>query len=138
MKLKNRIMSWLLSPGAYALWHSMGNPEEWMWDQENERFYNKSAQLYVRMRLWWTEGPPFPLLLIPPITIVALFLWAAWPFVWFTCYSYEDGIGWIDRNLIAGRAMRLRGKLMRRDYKSKKQKQNTAIFTKLTVNQVAE
>lgn len=29
MKLRNRIMSWILSPGAYAVWHALGAPEEW-------------------------------------------------------------------------------------------------------------
>lgn len=29
MKLKNRIMSWILAPGAYLVWHALGNLEEW-------------------------------------------------------------------------------------------------------------
>lgn len=138
MKLKNRIMSWILSPGAYALWHSMGNPEEWKWHGDREAFYNDSARLWVKMTLWWTEGPPFPVLLIPPMSIIAVVLWILWPFVWFYCDGYQEGIGWIDRNLIAGRAMRLRSKLIKRDFASKKLKHNRDIFTKLTVNQVAE
>jgi hypothetical protein len=29
LPMKNRVMSWLLSPGAYAVWRALQNPEEW-------------------------------------------------------------------------------------------------------------
>jgi hypothetical protein len=138
IKLRNRIMSWILSPGAFALWHSMGNPDEWKWDVDNSRLLNDRACLYVKVQLWW-ELAPTPLLVVPPFCFVLTpICWMLWPFIGFWCYNYEDGIGWFDRNVIAGRAMRLRTKLMKRDRVSKKQRQNSAIFTKLTVNQVAE
>ena len=30
MKLKNRVMSWILSPGAYAVWMALGVREDWV------------------------------------------------------------------------------------------------------------
>lgn len=54
MKLKNRVMKTLMSPGTYVVWHALGNPEEW---------YRKEYTLVHKPTSWemWVgdSGPWF-------------------------------------------------------------------------------
>lgn len=132
MKLHNRIMSWLLSPGAYAAWHAMSNPEEWIWDEENDTIDHKTG-VFFWVKRWWNIAPA-PLMWIPPFCFFTVpMMWALWP-VFLDAYGeYRGAIGYFERHLIAGRAARLRDKLRKKN--NVRRKRNQAVFTKLTVNQ---
>ena len=134
MKLKNRIMSWVLSPGAYALWHSMGSPDEWVWHAyKDPLFEHKTTQLCVRMDLWWKM--PVPCYLFPPLWIVVVLVWAFWPNAGFYVVDHDAAIGPIDAQLIAGRMMRLRKRLLYLERTKNKRAANLAVFKRLTVNE---
>lgn len=136
MKLKNRLMAGLLSPGAYALWHSMGNPEEWEWrDCKEPYFRHKGSHLVVRMDLWWRL--PLPCYVFPFLWWVPLASWALHP-IWIHCVDQEAGLGLCDRFLIAGRASRLRGRITRHLKAQQKRKSNSNILAALTVNEVVK
>ena len=137
MKLKNRIMAALLSPGAYALWHSMGNPEEWEWrdDGKEPYFRHKGSHLKVCMDLWWRI--PGPCYLFPFLWWIPLLSWAFNP-IWIYCVDQDEGLGICDRFLIAGRAARLRGRIIRHLKNQQRRKSNSNILAALTVNEVSK
>lgn len=126
MKIKNRIMSWVLSPGAYAVWHALGNSEEW--EVEAERLKHKRADVRLFVLNCYHEDAPPAVVAFPVTCIVSGFL--------FDCAGKDKGaIGYLERHLIAPRAYRVMRQLARVGDRRKK---NRNVFTKLTVNQVAE
>lgn len=110
MKLKNRIMSWILSPGAYAVWHALGAPEEWLADPHTLRHCATGVQL-------WTSSGPF-------------FLDAHYD----GQLSSPGAIGYFERYLLWPRAWRAR-RVLRRKLVSARKQANMDIFKKLTVNE---
>lgn len=142
MKLSNRIMSWILSPGAYAVWHAAGNPEEWKWDKDSECVEHKTNG--VRVLAINNTDPSLPWLFTVPIAfVIASFL--------VDCEApYRGAIGHFERHLIAGRIYRLRNRLrreqsgpgfwktLRENHRKKRAlrlERNRQVFSKLTVNQ---
>ena len=116
MKIKNYIMSKILSPGAYAVWHSLGNPEEWG-DPSRHTLPHQSGAVNLDVS------------------------YGASRFYQFLCGGFEfDDIerpflGWFERHLVYPRALRM---LRRRDKlarMSERKKRNLAVFIKLTVNE---
>jgi hypothetical protein len=85
------------------------------------------------MDLWWQI--PAPCYLFPPLWIIVVLVWAFWPCFGFYCVGHDEAIGPIDAQLIAGRAMRLRKRLLFLKRTSSKREANLAVFTKLTVNE---
>lgn len=125
MKLKNRIMSWLLSPGAYAVWHSLGSPEEWEYFHDRDYIRHKTTE--VKLKLLNEESVEMPYWIAGFITFLAGSFFV-------DCHEpYEGTIGYFERHLIAGRAARTRNKL-RKLRKARKQR-NMALFSKLMVNE---
>ena len=122
MKLKNRIMSWILSPGAYALWHSMGNPEEW----------ERSGTSYMhKQHRWISFDAPYGE--IPPIICGALIcIIGSFAFD----LNNRHAIGLFERHLIAGRGYRLAKRIYKQS--STLRKNNMNLFTTLTVNETVE
>lgn len=142
MKLSNRIMSWILSPGAYALWHSASNAEEWRWHRDHEYIEHKTNG--VRVTVINSTDPSVPWL----ITVPLAFLFGT--FVIDCEDPYRGAIGYFERHIIAGRVYRLRNRLRRlqdgpgfwkafwenrRKKKELRLARNKAVFSKLTVNQ---
>lgn len=141
MKLSSRIMSWILSPGAYAVWHSMGNPEEWEWcrfGDDDKALRHKPTHLHIDMVEWW-ELPP-AVWAIPFMWFVPLLCWMLWPCVIDCRGEYAGAIGYLERHIIAGRALRLRTTLLRppASVRSIRKRRNQAVFTKLLINQEVE
>lgn len=129
MKLSNRIMSWILSPGAYAVWHSMGNPEEWRWDAPSEQLIHQSG-LWLPLLDKSTKEIP-AVIAYPTVFVLGTFV--------LDCGGeYKGAIGHLERHLIAGRAYRLKNRLCRQAQLSIRKRRNQAVFTKLLVNQEAE
>lgn len=131
MKIRNRIMSWVLSPGAYAVWHSMGNPGEWVIGSDDLTHKTGLRVTVLNWRNAHEQGFPRPI-----AAFVAFIIGA---FIMDCEGEYAGAIGYLERHIIAGRAYRLVKKLRRgRRGSSARQKKNTAVFTKLTVNQEVE
>lgn len=137
MKISNRIMSWILSPGAYALWHSMGNPDEWSYRSDsNTSSLRHHSGVSVEIGRWWNL--PLPFWLIPLLWIAPMISWAFWPAILDCEGPFEGSVGYLERHFIAGRAMRLRGKLVKSKKVNHRKQRNRDLFTKLTINQVVE
>lgn len=126
MKLHNRIMSWILSPGAYAVWHSLGNSEEW--DCRPDRDWIEHKTTGVRLNLLNEEN------VAAPYFIAGFLAFIIGSFVVDCRDPYEGTIGFFERHLIAGRAARTRNKLRTARLGSRKQR-NRALFSKLMVNE---
>lgn len=125
-KLSSRIMSWILSPGAYAVWHALGNPEEWDYvpDRDFIRHKTTAVQLVV-MNEATVETPYF---------IAGFFAFLAGFFLFDARGDYEGSIGIFERHLVVGRAVRTRNKL-RKMASNSRTARNRALFAKLTVNE---
>lgn len=122
MKLKNRIMSWILSPGAYALWHSMGNPEEWEEIKDNHTWYlrhkpSTMCMLYGRGCMYGFRG---------------FFLDGSHR------YGVGHCIGYFERHLVYPRVRACLKRIRYMQRTSDFRKANTNLLSKLTINQVAE
>lgn len=140
MKLYQWLMSKILSPGAYAVWHAMGAPEEWGWDGDRTELVHKTT-VRVELHLWWKVGDtcnPLTVIIFPLILLILVLSYLASSFTAMPKGPFEGSIGWIDQGLIAGRALRLRKALIKRKTISSRQQRNMDLFTKLTINQVAE
>lgn len=124
MKLQNRIMSWVLSPGAYAVWHSMGAVEEWQID--GDALVHKTTQIQVNVIDYRPHVPAF---IGAPITFLI------GSFVLDCEGPYKGAIGYFERHLIAGRAFRLQKKLHRRHRTRRRRSASTDVFKKLMVNE---
>lgn len=53
MKLRNRLMSWILSPGTYMVWHALGDPEEWKLDSHTLVHKATGFNLWVANGSWF-------------------------------------------------------------------------------------
>lgn len=132
--MKKWLMQKLLSPGAYALWHSMGNPDEWKWYENDEFFWHIGSSTKIPFERWWRIAPP-ALYIVPPFLLfIPPLLWAFWP----CSFDCNGAIGLFERHLVAGRAIRLYSKLRRREKTMAQRQKNQDLFTKLTINQTAE
>lgn len=125
MKLSNRIMSWVLSPGAYAVWHSLGNPEEWQYHHDSDYITHKTTQVRLIVPNEDTVDLPY--------TVAGPLAFLVGSFMLDCLEPFENSIGLFERHLIAGRAARVRNKL-RKARDSRKQR-NRALFSKLMVNE---
>lgn len=120
MKIRNRIMSWILSPGAYAVWHALGNPGEW--HEEADRL----THLQTHITLQADQNAP------------AI---ARWLFLrMFLMDGYESRgtnrfMLFYERPFVYGRAQRCIRKLRKAARVSQRRKTNMDIFLKLTVNE---
>jgi hypothetical protein len=109
MKLKNRIMSWILHPSAYLVWHALGNPDEW----EDDSADKSSGKVYTirhlptGYRLWTANGRMF------------LDGWSEW----------EGSIGLIDRWFLWDRAYAITKKMKN---KTGKRARLFVLMTQLT------
>lgn len=126
MKPINWIMSKVLSPGAYAVWHSMGNPEEWV-QHTDDTLMHKTTGLSIFALDKSTDQVP-SLLAYPVVFLIGSF------FV--DCKEpYKGAIGYLERHLIAGRVFRTLNSVKQHERKTERQKRNQAVFTRLLVNQ---
>lgn len=108
MSIKNRIMSWILHPSAYLVWHALGNPEEWetpSWHQLKHKT--------VDVALWMSNGP------------------------WFFDQIDEginklDAIGLFDRHLVYPRARKVHNFLKYGGLSGKKRLAQHKLFVKMT------
>lgn len=104
MKLKNRIMSWILSPGAYAVWHALGAPEEWVGASADDSASHTIRHIPTGVQLWVASGGFF-----------------------LDCHApFNGAIGLIDRHILWPRARRIRKKLLAKPSK------NRALFVRMT------
>ena len=85
MKLKNRVMSWILHPSAYLVWHSMGNPEEW--ENDDGKYLRTMRHRPTGVHFWIGNSSFF-----------------------FDGYGsqWKHSIGLLDRHLLWPRARKLR------------------------------
>ena len=128
MKLHNRIMSWILSPGAYAVWHALGVREEWTHDGDDELVHKATGvRLFV---LNWRNAPDVPVV----FAFVVVFFVGGFIF---DCKGegHRGAIGYLERHIVAIRAYWVVRWLHLRDHGSARKKANMAVFTKLTVNE---
>lgn len=129
MKLKNHIMSWILSPGAYAVWHALGDPDEWQHDGDDGLVHKQTA-LEVRVVDWrtaHTAGVPRPFAFVVTL-LVSGFM--------FDCVGkYAGAIGFFERHLVAVRAYRAVKVLHKHKHRSQRVERNRQVFAKLTVNE---
>lgn len=58
MKIRNRIMSWILSPAAYLVWHAMGNLDEWGSPHEGYKIAHQPTGVvfWVANGRWFFDG----------------------------------------------------------------------------------
>lgn len=124
MKLKNRIMSWILSPGAYAVWHAAGSPEEWELENHDRFLRHKATGI-----LLWVgyDG-------------LILFRGIFGAFVFdgedrWTGINRPACIGLFERHIVYPKLMQCALSLMKARKNAERDAANRALFAKLIVNE---
>lgn len=122
MKFKNWLMSKLLSPGAYATWHAMGNPDEW-----EEHGSDRGWLRHKQAGLAFGSGGDAPFRWMA--ALVAPFFFDGHP-------AYQGHcIGLLERHLVYLRAHRLVNELRRRERTKIFREANQKVFTLLLINE---
>lgn len=135
MKPYTWLMSKILSPGAFAVWHSMGDPEEWKYDKTNSELHHKTTGLSVHAAHRNSLKP------IQDGDDLVIFIICAPLMFFFSSFTldctgqHKGAIGYLERHLIYGRACRLIKYLTKPEHKKKRRERNRAVFALLTVNE---
>ena len=124
MKIHCWVMSKLLSPGGYALWHSLGNMDEW--ERDSYCLIHKNTKLRINCYQAYVSDDAPELM-----GRINAFIFGGWVF------DLKDGsfLKVYERQLLAGRGYRLFWKIKRVARKKARKKTNMEVFKAMTLNE---